>query len=407
MLLLCHEDSPGADRHVRTVATFREPLIAVCTPQQYCDSGVFGRLTPAGTGKTDRFDSHWDRLAEDCEKKREQNSCYGLLNYGCVIHSGSKIWENGEYDHPHCYLLLFARTGDRRWYFLAEKAARHFMDVDSVNYGSHTGAVYAHVIGHTGDYFDTPPPPYPKDHRKRRLWGSPDHSWLEGFCDWYCVSGDRTALEKARNAGEYYAGSAMTNNYEFSNLRESGWYIILLMGVYNLTHAPSLLNAARIVAERVLEKQTPGPRGWHRQMAPAHCFCTPRHRGACIYMLSILCRGLETYYEVTGDERIAEAIVGGADQAIDECWKADHRRFAPTSCPAVTEQPNWDWGGTFFPTPVQMLLFSYRRTGKTRYLDVAKNVIADTPLAEYHWVPWWTKAFYHMSQIESIPERQP
>ena len=292
--------------------------------------------------------------------------------------------------------MQFARTAARKWYFLGEKAARHAIDVDSCNYGPHKGAVYAHVIGHTGDYFDTPPPPYLTDYRARPLWGSPDHSWLEGFCDWYVVSGDRTALEKARCGGDYYTGLALMNNYDFSNLRDTGWHFILTLGVYQLLYDPYHLNAMRIVAERVLEKQTPGPRGWHRQMMPAHCHCTPRHRGVCIYMLAILGRGLETYFEITGDERIAEAIVGGSHQAIDEMWIEEANNFAATSCPRVMERSNWSGS---YPHPVQMLLFSYRRTSHPRFLDVAQRLMEHSSRAGQDLIPWWTRAFYHWNQL--------
>jgi len=122
-------------------------------------------------------------------------------------------------------------------------------------------------------------------------------------------------------------------------------------------------------------------------------------------MLSIVCRGLELYYEITGDERIAEAIVGGANQAVDEMWRADLNDFAPTSCPDILEAyPAWKTA--HFPVPVQMLLFAHLRTGKPHYLDIARRVIAHTPLEAYHWIPWWTKAFSHMDQIERNEEKQ-
>lgn len=397
LLFFCHENELGAEAQLQTVAAFQNPLIAVCPAEHYCGTGVFGKITPAGTGKTDRYDQLCDQLAERYEKRRRDNNWYGMLNYGCVVHEGMLIWENGEYDHHHGFLLLFARTADLKWYFLAEKAARHFIDVDTVHYGPHNGVVYAHEIGHTGDYFDTPPTPYPKDHRLRALWGCPSHSWLEGFCDWYGVSGDRTSLEAARNGGDYYCGAVLMNNYEFTNLREVGWFIILALGVYNLTYDPCLLNGARIAIKRVLEKQTPGPRGWHRQMIPAHCHCLPRHRGACLYMLSITCRGLETYYEITGDQRVADAIVGGANQAIDEMWIEEKNDFAPTSCPHCKEFSNWSGQ---YPHPIQMLLFSHRRTGKSRYLDIAKKLIEHSSRSNEDMAPFWTKGYYHLEQIE-------
>jgi len=392
MMFLWHEGETGAARQVEMTKVFQEPLIAVCPPERYCASRVFGPLAPAGTGRTDRFDAQCESVAERYLRGREEGTLYGMLNFGDSFRARMK-WLNGEYDPAHGFLLMFARTGARKWYFLAEKAARHAIDVDTCHYGTHEGAVYAHVYGHTPGYRRN------SEYMKMRdfIWGSPDHSWAEGFCDWYSVSGDRTGLDSARGAGDYYSRAVFLNNYDYNNCRDSGWHVILSMGVYNLTLDPYYLNEARIVVERVLERQTPGQRGWHRQLMRGHCSCTPRHRGECIYMLAILCRGLETYYEVTGDERVADAVVGGVDQAIDEMWVEEANGFAGTSCPGVTGQRTGSRGG--FPHPVQMLLFAHLRTGKARYLNIAGRLIEHGRRVRVSTIPWWSKAYYYMEII--------
>jgi len=393
LMFLWHEGKTGAAQHVETTKVFQDPLIAVSPPERYCGTRVFGPLVPAGTGRTDRFDEQCESFGERYLRNREERTLYGMLNFGDSFRSRMK-WLNGEYDPAHGFLLMFARTGARKWYFLAEKTARHAIDVDTCHYGRHAGAVYAHVYGHT--------PGYRRDseYMKMRdfIWGSPDHSWAEGFCDWYGVSGDRTGLESARGAGDYYARPVFLNNYDYNNCRDSGWHIILSMGVYNLTLDPYYLNEARIVVERVLERQTPGNRGWHRQLMRGHCSCTPRHRGACIYMLAILCRGLENYYEVTGDRRAADAIVGGVDQAIDEMWVERSNSFAGTSCPGVTGQRRGSGGN--YPHPVQMLLFAYWHSGRPRYLEIGRRLMEHSRRIGVSTVPWWSKAYYYMDLIE-------
>ena len=377
LMLLFHEGETTAARHIQTVAAFQEPLIAVCPPERYCGTRVFGPLVPAGTGKTERFDGQCESFGDGYLKNREERTLYGMLNFGDSFRAPG-MWLNDEYDPAHGFLLMFARTAKRKWYFLAEKAVRHAIDVDTCHYGPRTGAEWAHCAGHTGGPI------------------TPSHTWTEGFCEWYFVTADRTALENARLVANYYSG-AYINDYDFGNCRDSGWHLIFDMAVYNLTGDPYYLNASRIIVERVLERQTPGPRGWHRQMVPAHCYCTPCHRGACIYMMAVLCRGLETYYEATGDQRVADAIIGGAAQAVDEMWREEANTFAATSCPDVTEHPEWSG---HYPHPVQMLLFAYLRTGRPRCLEIARLLMERSPRVGVDTVPWWSKAYCYLDLID-------
>ncbi|MFH1921246.1 MAG: hypothetical protein ABIP48_15370, partial [Planctomycetota bacterium] len=130
-------------------------------------------------------------------------------------------------------------------------------------------------------------------------------------------------------------GGAYLNNYDWSNCRTNGWHLLLTMAVYRMTNDPYYLNAARIIIERTLERQTPGG-GWHRQMVPGHCHDMPRHRGVANFMLGVLANGLEEYYREVSDPRVAEAILGGAGQAVRELWVEEARGFRYTSCPNMT-----------------------------------------------------------------------
>jgi len=398
LMLSFHEEDVGSTRQAELAKVFRTPLIAVCPAERYCATRVFGAITPAGTGATDSFDALCEDSATRYVREREDGACYGMMHYGDLALKGRSSWLNGEYDLHHCFLLIFARTADPKWYFLAETVARHAIDVDTCHYGPHVGAVYAHQHGHMPGYFEN----QELDRMRKFIWGSPDHSWAEGFCDWYVVSGDRTGLQSAKAAGDYYARPILLNNYDYNNCRDCGWHIILSMGVYNLTLDPYYLNTARIVVERVLERQTPGPRGWHRELMLGHCHCTPRHRGACVYMLSILCRGLEMYYDATGDTRVAEAIVGAADQVIDEMWSEERDDFVATSCCTIMEKKNWS--SSHFPQPVRLLLFAYLQTRRPRYLEIAQRVINRSSPSRrsgggVDMVPWWATAYYHLDKI--------
>lgn len=208
------------------------------------------------------------------------------------------------------------------------------MDVDTVWYGPERGAVYAHCIGHTGGYYTQSPV---EGQGSPRGGFSVAHTWVEGHLDYHFLTGDRRALEAAEMIADRYVRRG-TRNYDFNNCRTPGWHLILTMAMYQATSDPVYLNAAHIVVERVLERQTPDG-GWQRQMMPGHCHDLPRHRGNAGFMVGVLMSGLKYYHEVTKDARVAEAIVKAAHFVIDDMWIQEAHGFRYTSCPNTSPSP--------------------------------------------------------------------
>jgi len=331
-LMLCfHPNTPAGETQARQLArAFQEPLIAVCAPERYCGTQVFGDILPATTGRWPQYEKVCQRVYQGYLRHRDGGHEFGMLTFGDQWGERKVNWANGEYDHHHAFLMQFARTGDRRWYFLGEKAARHAIDVDTCHHGPRRGGEWIHAMGHTGGYFKQPyegsgiPSP----------GMSVSHTWTEGFYDWYVLSGDPTGAENAALVADYYDGASL-NNYDWGNCRTNGWHLLLTMAAYRATNDPYYLNAARIIVERTLQRQTPGG-GWHRQMVPGHCHDMPRHRGEANFMLGVLANGLEEYYREVPDPRVAAAIVGGAKQAVRELWVESASGFRYTSCPNMT-----------------------------------------------------------------------
>lgn len=369
---------------------FQEPLIAVCPPERYCDTQVFGEILPATTGRWGNYEEVCERVYRNYTNQREKGREYGMLNFGDQWGERRVNWFNGEYDHTWALLLQFARTGERRWYSLAERAARHFLDVDTCHYGPRRGGYWVHAMGHTGDYFTEQ---YEGSGIPRGAF-TVSHTWTEGFFAWYALSGDPTAWEVATMIADYYDG-AYLNNYDYSNCRENGWHLILTMAAYRATNDPYYLNAARIIVERTLERQTPGG-GWHRQMVPGHCYDMPRHRGEANFMLGVLANGLWEYYREVPDQRVAEAIRGGAKQVVQELWVEEVNGFRYTSCPNMKGYiANND-----MTTP--MLFFAYRLGGERRFAEIAMRAMKAAfegginSIAHLRWTP---RLLYHMDLI--------
>ena len=374
----------------RTAELFQEPLIAACTPERYCTTKVFGEVLPATAGRFPEYEEVCEKVFGNYTRHQQSSRGYGMLNYGDQFGERRVNWANGEYDHHHAFLMQFGRTADRRWYFLGEKAARHAIDVDTCHYGPRAGGVYIHSMGHVGGYFT-------EKYEGEGIPGAgftPSHTWTEGFYDWYALSGDPTSARNAAEVADYYGG-AYLNNYDYSNCRDNGWHLLLTIAAFRATGDPYYLNAARIIVERTLERQTPGG-GWHRQMVPGHCHCMPRHRGEANFMLGVLANGLEEFYNEVPDPRVAEAVIGGAKQAVAELWVPEVDGFRYTSCPEMKGYiANNDM-------TAEVLFFAYRLGGDPQYGEIAMRAMRaafDGGIGSIAHLRWTHHIIYNMDLL--------
>ena len=262
---------------------------------------------------------------------REESRAYGMLNYGDWFGERTYNWGNQEYDAAWCFLQEYLRDGHPDFYTWAEEAARHLTDVDTCHHSVNpreVGRQFTHCVGHVGGY-------YPDGYRERAIFtghSSVSHTWVEGPFLYHLLSGDSRVLESALKTSDRLAGEEL-NHYDFMNCRTSGWHLIHLSAAYKTTGRRVFLNAARLIVERVLERQRASG-GWDRMLVPGHCFCDPpRHTGNAGFMVGILMVGLKRYYEATGEKRVADAIVQAADFCIDSMWDPEKRSFRYTSCP--------------------------------------------------------------------------
>ena len=109
-------------------------------------------------------------------------------------------------------------------------------------------------------------------------------TWIDGFLLHYFLTGDPRSLQTANMVADRYDGR-YARNYEFTNGRNNGWHLILTMAMYNATGDRFYLNAAHIIIERTLERQSEDG-GWRRMLVPAHCRCDPpRHMGNAGFMV--------------------------------------------------------------------------------------------------------------------------
>lgn len=327
---------------VGKVPQYDRPLVGCAPAEWYANANVFGHLTCPKPSKPllREYDSRLSECLDGYLRNREHNREYGFMNFGDWWGERRINWGNIEYDTQHAFFLQFVRTGDVRFFRAGEEAEIHNRDIDTVHAHANKtriGGVYAHCIGHTGNYYKKSPLP-------GRNVGTPEgsftvsHTWCEGHIDHYFLTGERRSLETALKIADRF-NLYETVNYDFTNCRIPGWHLILAMAVYRATGDPFHLNACRIIVERVLERQTLRPAlgtaggGWRRMMVPGHCLCTPRHYGNAGFMVGVLLTGLQWYHQETGDKRVAQSIVNGARFLVEDMWEPEVRGFRYTSCP--------------------------------------------------------------------------
>ncbi|MCC7493461.1 MAG: PKD domain-containing protein [Fimbriimonadaceae bacterium] len=317
-------------------ALVEQPPLLVASPAWYQQSRAFGEISINTQQVYPSYEPAMDRALDAYLASREQLREYGFLNFGDWYGERGTNWGNIEYDTQHAMLMQFARGGQRRWFDVAEQAERHNMDVDTVWAGPNAGLVYAHCLGHVGHYLSQPVG------QEGTAGGgfTASHTWCEGHCEYAALTGDERALTTARMIADAYARKTDAN-YDYTNGRDSGWHLLFTLAVYEYTGDPYYLNCARLIVDRVVERQTPNG-GWDRMMVPGHCLCEPpRHRGEAGFMVGVLLSGLKAYHQLEPDPRIPPLLYRASKWLIRDMWTPAVKGFRYTSCPHSSAGGPW------------------------------------------------------------------
>jgi len=317
----------------RAVKAFLAAPLVRAEARAYVRSGAVGELAEKGEGPAD-----YERWLEDARKRfltdRSRRRAYGMMNHGDWFGERRYNWGNMEYDTPWVFLNEYLRGGDAQWFDLGRDAALHLVDVDTCHASPSESAVagqYAHCMGHVGGY-------YPTGYREAStaVGGmTPSHTWVEGLFLYSGMTGDVRAFENAKATCDRLAASVDERTYDFGNCRDSGWLLIHLCAAYRATLSKRYFDAARVVVERVLERQRESG-GWERMMVPGHCYCDPpRHMGNAAFMIGVLMAGLKRYHQITKDPRVRTCIVRAAHYVVDVHWSPDLKVFRYTNCPHI------------------------------------------------------------------------
>ena len=309
---------PGAE----LVASLERPLMLVCTPEDYCASGVFGAILPPRPSNFEVFDRILSESIHDIANHRETFGEYGLRDFGDQHYTRyPRGWINQEYDFVEGALLGFVRTGDPTFFYEADIACWHYMDVDvfhDSNLPLCVGAPHMHYV----------------DHAKGEAHAG--HLVVEGVYDYYGLTGNPRALEIANGISDFLVRLAPEKDWlDFRDDEERviGWSLTALSKAYEYILNEKYLKAARIIVQQVADGQSEETGGWDHPLYPNE----DKHRPVCVggkpWMVGIILSGLAAYHRVTGEKRVEQMIIRGADWIIEKGWVEEDGGFVYMTCP--------------------------------------------------------------------------
>ena len=294
-----------ADEHIAELDNrsliYQMPDRPIIAPYVYKNSGAVTDVF------ADKANADIDMLLMSKADARARS--FGMLNWGDTIDQnytkqgrggGAAVWANNEYDFPHACALMYMRMGIRRYLDFCMVHASHWMDVDVCHYSADPlkiGGLTEHTKGHVINGVMVP-----------------SHEWVEGFLDYYHLTGDERGLETAIGIGENVLKLLDTPAYAVageSNARETGWALRALTALYIETGDEKYkAKCDRIVG--YFEK-------WYDDYG---CFAAPYTDNTVIhvgFMISVAVGSLMRYYKINKTDKLKELIMLAVDDILDNC----------------------------------------------------------------------------------------
>jgi len=338
-------------------------LVPSADPDQAIASGVWGYVAPAGSKGMKEYDDWAENLFDNgyCRSIEVQRD-YGQMNWGDWFGERRCNWGNHEYDTSKQILTQFARTGDPKYFYIGDAAARHTSEIDVIHFinddlkrhfeedlGGHStypvrpGMVHEHCVGHVSGFYSV--------ERIRELYASIGngshlclapynlgHIWTQGMVYDYFLTGDPWLKESVDKIGKNLAKLVEDRKFNFKTGthvgRVNGWTMLAIAGAYELDLDERYLNAMKLLADDAISAQDPHCGGWLWKLPGGHCYCQTKHIGEAGFIGSVRINGLSRYYELSGDERIPEVVKRAVTHLNNDTWMEQYSDWRYTSCPA-------------------------------------------------------------------------
>lgn len=234
---------------------------------------------------------------------------YGMLNWGDYVDAGyinqgrgggKLIWVNNEYDYPHAMALMYARTGERRFFDYMVSAAKHLMDVDICHYSEDPLRIdgqIEHTVGHVVNGKVVP-----------------SHEWVEGLLDYYHLTGEERAYDAAIGIGENVRRLLETPMFSAmgeTSARETGWALRSMTALYVETGNDYWLEKCEWIVEQF--------RRWEQDLGHWFSMYTDNTLIRVSFMIAVAIGSLTRFYRVRPSVELRSMILRQIDDLIENC----------------------------------------------------------------------------------------
>ena len=328
---------------VDNLLTLEMPPQPYVDPEEYINAGIYGKeVSTLVDPPTERF------LYRFIDSRAKG---LGFLNFGdCPEWEYSKqgrskgrdIWINNEYDMVHNFVILFARSGDRRYFDYAKAAMRHWLDVDFCHYSErpyHEGLLYTHSVNHVSGQM------------------VPSHQWVQGFIDYYHLTGEKESIETALIIGNKLEELVKLPMYNVPGMvepREIGWALRNFIDLYVETYDRKWLDDCLPIVDTYVR--------WADLMGTWTSPYPDNYMDRVPFMMQVGIGGLYEYYKLAGGEKIKETLLKVIDDIVANCYVPRLDMFLCKMHPSIRFQ---NLNGMVLET----LEIGYRLTGDKRYLE--------------------------------------
>ncbi len=217
-----HVGPPNGDSEA--LGWVHRPVVARSTSEWYAESGAFPHLAPQEPGPQSDLDNYLAGAIEGIDSifaGREAIDEYGWRNYGeiwanhellhCETPAPVITHFNNQYDSILGCLLQFFRTGDRRWWELADPLARHVADIDIYHTTEDKAAYNGGLFWFTDHYKDAATCTHrtysrtnlPSDGRPYGGGPGSAHNFTSGLTTYYFLTGDRIVRDAALSLADW------------------------------------------------------------------------------------------------------------------------------------------------------------------------------------------------------------
>jgi len=238
------KDKPGLD-------WCQFPLIPRTTPEWHAKSNVFNYMVPENNDSSKEFTALIHAAIKGDNTffhRRETIDEYGWRNFGefyadheAVGHDGSESLishYNNQYDGIYGTLIQFARSGDSRWFLLADQLCRHVKDIDIYHTDNDRPEFNRGMFWHTDHYIDAQTSThrcFSKKHAEYRNMathgGGPSlsHNYSSGFLLHHYMTGSPSSMEAVLELASFVLNNMdmvdTLSNRAIQGLRKTKFYL--------------------------------------------------------------------------------------------------------------------------------------------------------------------------------------